>query len=163
MFIKPWERALRDKEPQAGGGDSGGFDPAKFRSELLTDVGNLMKAQFTEFGKTIKPEAKPEPKPEAKPEPPGDARDKPSDPALASLQGQMRELQGKLDASEKARTDALKAADERERVSAIRAKLGDFQFASDAGWLRCRRDATWCCCAISRCPPARVLVAPSTP
>lgn len=132
--MKPWERTLRDKEPQAGGGDGGGFDPAKFRSDLLTDVGNLMKVQFAEFGKTIKPpEPKPDPKPEPKPEPAaGDGKEKPGDPALAALQGQMRDLQTKLDASERARLDAVKAAEERERVSAIRAKLGDFQFASDA-------------------------------
>jgi hypothetical protein len=131
MFIKPWERALREGEPQPGGG--GGFDPVKFKIELLADVGNLMKTQLGELAKTFKPaDPKPDEKPEPKPDPAPAGDGKPADPALASLQGQVREMQAKLEASEKARQDAVKAAEERERTSAIRAKLGDFQFASDA-------------------------------
>lgn len=132
MFSKPWEEVLRDGEPQAGGG---GFDPVKFKSELLAEFGSLMKAQFGELVKSFKPA---EPKVEPKSEPalePGqgnDNKDKPTDTALASLQSQVKEMQAKLEAAEKARQDAIKAAEERERLSAIRAKLGDFQFASEA-------------------------------
>jgi hypothetical protein len=132
MFIKPWERALRDGEPQGGGG-GGAFDPAKFKSELLAEVSGLLKVSLADLAKQLKP---PEPKPDGKPpEPKPDGKDeggKPADPALAAMQAQMREMQSKLEAAEKQRQDAITASEQRERTSAIRAKLGDFQFASDA-------------------------------
>lgn len=123
---------LRDAEPNPGGGGDGKFEPSKFRSELLADVGNMLKTQLGELAKTLKPpEPKPDAKPDPKPDPKPEGDGKPGDPALTALQAQMRDLQTKLDASEQARVKAIDEAQERERTSAIRAKLGDFQFASD--------------------------------
>lgn len=134
MFLKPWMRVLRDAEP--GGGGGGGFDPAKFRQELLGEVGNLLKHQAAEITNALRPaEKKPDDRQDEKPpdQKPDDGKTgKTADPAMQALQSQMRDLQGKLDASERARAEAVKAAEERERMSAIRGKLGDFQFASDA-------------------------------
>jgi hypothetical protein len=123
---------LMDPEPAPAGG--GAFDPTKFRTDLLGDVGKLLKDQFKAFGGDLdkKYATKPTDPNPADPNP-ADPNPKPGDPATTALQKQLASLNQKLEASDKARVEAEKKAEEKERHSLIRGELGKFQFSKENG------------------------------
>jgi hypothetical protein len=137
LFQRLYEEASGD--PPAGGAPPA-FDAAAFQSALMAEVTKAItasqKTMKADFAKLIpKPVETPAPIVEAPA--PGDPA-KPRDPAMAALERQNREyadrfkaLEEKNRLTEEESKQTKMRGEERERHGAIRASLGDFNFASD--------------------------------
>jgi ribosomal protein S20 len=132
MKIGNWYQrgVLRDPEPGAGGGDGGGaFDPAKFKTELLGEVGKLF-APITGKLKELEEKLKPTEPAAGGDGQQGDGKEPKPD---ATLQKKYEKLASDFDAEKKARAEADRRAEEKERHSLIRTELGKFQYAKENG------------------------------
>jgi hypothetical protein len=129
--MKSWLRSpLMDA---AGDGDGGGgFDPAKFRTEIMGEVTRMFNGGFARIEKLVA-RPKPDPEPEKKDDdgggdPGGDVK---ADPKVKSLEKKLSGVLEALESEKRARLETEKKAEEKERHSSIRSELSKYQFAND--------------------------------
>ncbi|CAB4130789.1 hypothetical protein UFOVP130_34 [uncultured Caudovirales phage] len=107
---------------QGGGGGGTGFDPVKFKADLMAEfnkgMNGALKNLKTELTKKPEGEGTPEPEPE-----PGKAKD----PAAARFERELAKLRGDLETERKGRVEATEQARQEKRVTTLTnelAKLG---------------------------------------
>lgn len=130
-----WQGPLRDAAAEGGDG-GGGFDPVKFRAEIMADVTKNLNGGLSRIERqlaALKPVATPPPGDEGGGEGGGEsAPGEKVDPKLKALERQLAKLNEALANSDKARLETEKAAAEKERLSLIRTELSKHGLADHA-------------------------------
>lgn len=129
------------REEASGEGEGGGaFDPAKFKTELMTEVTTMLNGGIGRIEKQLKA---------LKPAPAGEGAGggegqgggegegegqggKKVDPEVVKTRKQLEQLQAKFETSEKSRLATESAAKEKERLSLIRTELAKQGLADHA-------------------------------